>query len=115
MASARPSAAASDVFPGAPHRRGAARIKSSLDRWPTPIRPAQSKGKSMTVNIRNWQELKKPSNLEIKARSEEHTSELQSLMRNSYAVFCLKKKQQLHKVRPLHQKTDPSHRGVDNA
>src|SRR3546814_4152406 len=27
-----------------------------------------------------------------KARSEEHTSELQSLMRISYAVFCLKKK-----------------------
>src|SRR3546814_10286796 len=27
-----------------------------------------------------------------KERSEEHTSELQSLMRNSYAVFCLKKK-----------------------
>src|SRR3546814_1598925 len=26
------------------------------------------------------------------ARSEEHTFELQSLMRNSYAVFCLKKK-----------------------
>src|SRR3546814_2503720 len=26
-------------------------------------------------------------------RSEEHTSELQSLMRNSYAVFCLKKRQ----------------------
>src|SRR3546814_3571305 len=28
-------------------------------------------------------------------RSEEHTSELQSLMRISYAVFCLKKKQQI--------------------
>src|SRR3546814_9884412 len=28
----------------------------------------------------------------IFSRSEEHTSELQSLMRNSYAVFCLKKK-----------------------
>src|SRR3546814_3432687 len=28
----------------------------------------------------------------FKERSEEHTSELQSLMRNSYAVFCLKKK-----------------------
>src|SRR3546814_6199313 len=27
-------------------------------------------------------------------RPEEHTSELQSLMRNSYAVFCLKKKKQ---------------------
>src|SRR3546814_13522801 len=29
---------------------------------------------------------------EARLRSEEHTSELQSLMRNSYAVFCLKKK-----------------------
>src|SRR3546814_4552691 len=28
-------------------------------------------------------------------RSEEHTSELQSLMRTSYAVFCLKKKKQI--------------------
>src|SRR3546814_4441410 len=32
-------------------------------------------------------------------RSEEHTSELQSLMRISYAVFCLKKKRQ-----PTHEK-----------
>src|SRR3546814_2612888 len=31
------------------------------------------------------------------ARSEEHTSELQSLMRISYAVFCLKKKNQSSK------------------
>src|SRR3546814_3750512 len=31
-------------------------------------------------------------------RSEEHTSELQSLMRISYAVFCLKKKQQRNKI-----------------
>src|SRR3546814_3594185 len=29
-------------------------------------------------------------------RSEEHTSELQSLMRISYAVFCLKKKNKIH-------------------
>src|SRR3546814_6827205 len=29
-----------------------------------------------------------------RVRSEEHTSELQSLMRSSYAVFCLKKKTQ---------------------
>src|SRR3546814_8340964 len=33
-------------------------------------------------------------------RSEEHTSELQSLMRNSYAVFCLKKKK-THTVQSL--------------
>src|SRR3546814_7843292 len=30
------------------------------------------------------------------SRSEEHTSELQSLMRNSYAVFCCKKKNNHH-------------------
>src|SRR3546814_5474976 len=30
--------------------------------------------------------------LKTRQRSEEHTSELQSLMRSSYAVFCLKKK-----------------------
>src|SRR3546814_10283950 len=32
-------------------------------------------------------------------RSEEHTSELQSLMRISYAVFCLKKKKQQRKTK----------------
>src|SRR3546814_3477611 len=32
----------------------------------------------------------------LQRRSEEHTSELQSLMRISYAVFCLKKKTTLH-------------------
>src|SRR3546814_7094277 len=32
------------------------------------------------------------SHLRLPSRSEEHTSELQSLMRISYAVFCLKKK-----------------------
>src|SRR3546814_7643933 len=33
-------------------------------------------------------------------RSEEHTSELQSLMSTSYAVFCLKKKTNLHDTKP---------------
>src|SRR3546814_5602692 len=32
----------------------------------------------------------------LEPRSEEHTSELQSLMRISYAVFCLKKKKNTH-------------------
>src|SRR3546814_1876879 len=35
-----------------------------------------------------------PRRPDDEARSEEHTSELQSLMRISYAVFCLKKKKQ---------------------
>src|SRR3546814_9365285 len=34
----------------------------------------------------------------VLARSEEHTSELQSLMRISYAVFCLKKKNKDHQT-----------------
>src|SRR3546814_4127060 len=34
----------------------------------------------------------RPSGASAEFRSEEHTSELQSLMRISYAVFCLKKK-----------------------
>src|SRR3546814_6396403 len=40
-------------------------------------------------------------------RSEEHTSELQSLMRISYAVFCLKKKKNYRSnaTQPLHLKT----------
>src|SRR3546814_4502861 len=37
-------------------------------------------------------------------RSEEHTSELQSLMRISYAVFCLKKKKQTEYQHTIHQK-----------
>src|SRR3546814_3085456 len=37
-------------------------------------------------------QLTKRLSVRTKARSEEHTSELQSLMRTSYAAFCLKKK-----------------------
>src|SRR3546814_9704886 len=36
-------------------------------------------------------------------RSEEHTSELQSLMRNSYAVFCLNKKKEITKNNSTHK------------
>src|SRR3546814_4732809 len=42
----------------------------------------------------------------LDARSEEHTSELQSLMRISYAVFCLKKKKQ---NQTKHQKVQHNH------
>src|SRR3546814_9779920 len=46
--------------------------------------------------------LRSISRQERPTRSEEHTSELQSLMRNSYAVFCLKKKN--------NNNTPPSHK-----
>src|SRR3546814_8080459 len=39
------------------------------------------------------------------ARSEEHTSELQSLMRISYAVFCLKKKNKITPPNTQHTNT----------
>src|SRR3546814_4620870 len=41
-----------------------------------------------------------------RARSEEHTSELQSLMRNSYAVFCLKKKKNHKQTRQTKTKEE---------
>src|SRR3546814_2638575 len=41
---------------------------------------------------RHPDQLQAPPKSRGQARSEEHTSELQSLMRSSYAVFCLKKK-----------------------
>src|SRR3546814_8110014 len=43
--------------------------------------------------IRGARKRRPPMTYAAKNRSEEHTSELQSLMRISYAVFCLKQKQ----------------------
>src|SRR3546814_1802672 len=45
-------------------------------------------GKSPRLSLPNSEHTNQPA----RPRSEEHTSELQSLMRISYAVFCLKKK-----------------------
>src|SRR3546814_4993195 len=39
--------------------------------------------------------------MDMRRRSEEHTSELQSLMRISYAVFCLKKKKSKQQTQPI--------------
>src|SRR3546814_8622368 len=51
-------------------------------------------------------------------RSEEHTSELQSLMRISYAVFCLQKKKKQHRYKNTiihqHQCHNIYHRKTDN-
>src|SRR3546814_3098539 len=53
-------------------------------------------GTVASVDNRNW-ELSDHAAIirRLSQRSEEHTSELQSLMRTSYAVFCLKKKQRI--------------------
>src|SRR3546814_9456595 len=48
----------------------------------------------------------------IAERSEEHTSELQSLMRISYAVFCLKKKKKHEQID--HENEDNQHENHNN-
>src|SRR3546814_8709397 len=56
----------------------------------------------INVRIRNHNACRSPGPalLGSKYRSEEHTSELQSLMRISYAVYCLKKKKYKEKQTP---------------
>src|SRR3546814_10618442 len=62
----------------------------------TPVRftlPADLAGKSPSEILRRLGADPQPNPARhLCARSEEHTSELQSLMRISYALFCLKKK-----------------------
>src|SRR3546814_10414832 len=78
--------------PGAHHftpciiRRSNGAATSANTPQPTPILVI-SQNRSAYFPAASARSISSPS-----GRSEEHTSELQSLMRNSYAVFCLKKK-----------------------
>src|SRR3546814_9462082 len=65
-------------------RASGARMHSA---WFRPGGVHQDVPEKLLVDIGEWCETRLP-----KLRSEEHTSELQSLMRISYAVFCLTKK-----------------------
>src|SRR3546814_5327036 len=78
------------------------RLKDRVD-WgamrmdPTDVSDATGAAYTYLVNghgpFDNWTALFTPGQrVRLRFRSEEHTSELQSLMRISYAVFCLKKK-----------------------
>src|SRR3546814_5559256 len=80
----------------------------TLERIFLAIRNATSSGmlapRSRALDSTIWARVSKSGG----SRSEEHTSELQSLMRISYAVFCLKKKphqKKPHNTTPYH-KTD---------
>src|SRR3546814_5574737 len=65
----------------------------------TPKRPAVSSGRADLCRDGFAISLARQPGRYGRRRSEEHTSELQSLMRISYAVFCLKKKKQIqHKL-----------------
>src|SRR3546814_6327121 len=67
----------------------------------TPANPARRRSAFFTADKLILQEAARgPCVPEHWPRSEEHTSELQSLMRNTYAVFCLKKKTPNQKASP---------------
>src|SRR3546814_8059469 len=78
-ASLAPGGKGANAFGGLDSRR-AVRARAKARRRATP--PSGARGRAARCSL--WQA--------PWARSEEHTSELQSLMRISYAVFCLKKK-----------------------
>src|SRR3546814_4288498 len=60
--------------------------------------PAAAGVNSNILDMARWMEAQMGKEPE---RSEEHTSELQSLMRITYAVLCLTKKQELYNTHPL--------------
>src|SRR3546814_4964663 len=70
--------------------------------WPVgwPLRaPRKTSARRLACALRRYTTCRLPA----RVRSEEHTSELQSLMRISYAVFCLKKKKR-HILQDLESK-----------
>src|SRR3546814_10013062 len=71
---------------GSPRRRGRPPARWSCRSWPS-FRPSCRDGQR-AQRLADLREVVVVGG----GRSEEHTSELQSLMRISYAVFCLKKK-----------------------
>src|SRR3546814_19962996 len=60
--------------------------------WPGRTRSAHAVQDYSATGVRPCADLSRDQTASTSSRSEEHTSELQSLMRISYAVFCLKKK-----------------------
>src|SRR3546814_8520067 len=68
----------------------AAEIHAYLDA--NPQAEGESDGKYLARKVEAIKSILEVRADGIGVRSDEHTSELQSLMRNSYAVFCLKKK-----------------------
>src|SRR3546814_5290712 len=114
---ARLSGSRSIAVPLRPGRTGCAPRHPLAVRIDSPLRaPA-----TPTARIRGahggWH-TKNPAEAGLVSRSEEHTSELQSLMRISYAVFCLKKKKTITDTQNTETKqtnlTEPSTKKTHN-
>src|SRR3546814_3655055 len=67
-------------------------VANQTDRTPSGSLSLMKKRAPWNSSVTRNRERTKRSAALVETRSEEHTSELQSLMRISYAVFCLKKK-----------------------
>src|SRR3546814_10883845 len=72
-------------------------IMAFVANWPIGLAPSMGLNAYFAFTVVaqlgfTWQQALSPMLGTRPIRSEEHTSELQSLMRNSYAVFCLKNK-----------------------
>src|SRR3546814_3608865 len=88
-------------FLGAPHERCATRLIGEPRATPQlHRRPSFVVLCSRRKRIRGLP--KAQERKDLRGRSEEHTSELQSLMRISYAVFCLKKKNKYNTIKNAH-------------
>src|SRR3546814_6389991 len=79
---------------GLPDRQFAPAAMQRLERhdWPGNVRELGNVVQRLAVLSRDTVVTARDVEAVVGDRSEEHTSELQSLMRSSYAVFCLKKK-----------------------
>src|SRR3546814_9535562 len=81
-----------------PYKKSMLVLDSSAVEWSRPCRTTRSGHGPRRLRTARWlplgvaQEMADILARRMAGRSEEHTSELQSLMRTSYAVFCLKKK-----------------------
>src|SRR3546814_9416790 len=94
------------LFRSTQYRGHSCRVEPCREQWPNPVcaeNPFRAEGEARGYDITTLR-----FSVEKKQRSEEHTSELQSLMRISYAVFCLKKKKtnKLTKTHMYHYTTE---------
>src|SRR3546814_7814551 len=80
-----------------PHRVDTARYKHRPSRLPITEKGRWQKPPAISLSLNARAGDAKSMLTSARLRSEEHTSELQSLMRISYAVFCLKKKKTKNK------------------
>src|SRR3546814_5219310 len=107
MTSSRRSCSKSTSMSGG-SARSAEMKRSNRTSWvagSTEVTPRQKQTAELAAEPRPWHRM--PRSRANLTRSEEHTSELQSLMRISYAVFCLKKKNNRNSNRqrlPLHER-----------